>query len=168
MVPEPDGLPTELELLRQNAKRIPDPIRDIVLADRPFDVRVVDPIDFIKPHKRPAKKYTWFRAVHAVPTNPIVQRALLTFASDYSLAVTALLPHGISMLTPGMQIASIDHALWFHAEVNLEDWHLYEMNAPFAGGGRGMNFGKIYNRAGKLIASTAQESLIRDRRHELS
>ncbi|NRA66938.1 MAG: acyl-CoA thioesterase II [Pseudobacteriovorax sp.] len=162
-VPGPDGLPSELELLRKVQHKIPEKLRDKFTCDRPIEIRVLDPVDNFRPHKRPAKKYSWFRAVHEVPNDPMIQSALLAYASDYGLATTAMLPHGVTFFDPSIQIASIDHAMWFHRPINMSDWHLYEKDSTSASGGRGFNRGSIYSQDGTLVASVAQESLIRRR-----
>ena len=160
-VPSPEDLPNEEDLLKKLEKKIPETIRAKILAERPFDIRVVDPIDYISPHRRPALKYTWFKAKHDVPNETLIQAALLAYASDHGFSLTALLPHGVSMLTPGYQFASIDHALWLHRPVDVSRWHLYETTSPNAHGARGFNRGNIYDEKGRLVASVAQECLIR-------
>ena len=163
-VPGPEDLPSEEELLHKIADKIPESIRSKILAERPFDIRVIDPIDFIKPHRRPATRYTWFRAKGSVPNDVLIQDALLAYASDHAFALTSLLPHGVSMLTPGYQMASIDHALWIHRPCEIDRWHLYEAKSPSAAGGRGFNHGHIYNQQGALVASVTQECLLRKKR----
>ena len=88
---------------------------------------------------------------------------MLAYASDFGLVITALYPHGHSYWEPGMQIASLDHAMWFHRDFRMDDWLLYVMTSPNAGKSRGLNLGRIYTREGRLVASVAQEGLIRNR-----
>ncbi|MFW7379431.1 MAG: acyl-CoA thioesterase II [Oligoflexus sp.] len=160
-VPGPEGLPSELELTRKAQDKIPSPMREKFTADKPIEIRVLDPIDYFNPHKRPAKKYSWLRPNGKLPADPVIHAAILAYASDFGLATTSLLPHGVSLLGQSMQVASIDHAMWFHRPFHLDDWLLYAKDSPSAAGARGFNRGQIFTRDGKLIASVAQESLIR-------
>ncbi|SMF58198.1 acyl-CoA thioesterase [Pseudobacteriovorax antillogorgiicola] len=160
-VPGPEGLPSELDLARQVKDKIPEAVREKFTCDRPIEVRVIDPVDPFKPHKRPAKKYSWIRAIHKVPDDPMIHLALLAYASDFGLATASLLPHGITWLSPKMQVASLDHGMWFHRPFRIDDWLLYEKESPSAAGGRGFNRGSIFSQDGSLVASVAQESLIR-------
>jgi acyl-CoA thioesterase-2 len=168
-VPGPEGLKSEVERLREIQDHIPAAYRENLTADRPIEIRVVDPVDFLKPQPKPALKNSWFRANGKIllkdsddanSFQPIHQ-ALLAYASDFGLASTAGLPHGLTFFKPGIQIASLDHSIWFHQSANLDDWMLYSKDGPVAGGARGFNRGRIFTRSGKLVASVAQESLIR-------
>ena len=104
----------------------------------------------------------WFRAVERIPDDPQLHRCILAYASDYHLFGTALRPHGRSWWLPNMVVASIDHALWFHRPARVDDWLLYVMDSPSAQGARGLSRGLVYDRAGRLVASVAQEALMRD------
>ncbi|MDT0501715.1 MULTISPECIES: acyl-CoA thioesterase II [unclassified Halomonas] len=110
---------------------------------------------------QPARKRVWFRLVGDLPDDPATHRGLLTYSSDFNLLTTALVPHGIGFRDPKLQIASLDHALWFHQEVRVDDWLLYDMDSPWAGQARGFARGSIYDRDGRLVASSAQEGLTR-------
>lgn len=112
---------------------------------------------------QPARKRLWFRLAGELPDDPALHRCLLAYSSDFNLLTTALVPHGITFGDPALQIASLDHALWFHHDVKLNDWLLYDMDSPWAGGARGFARGSIYDRRGRLVASTAQEGLTRRR-----
>jgi acyl-CoA thioesterase-2 len=105
----------------------------------------------------------WLRAIDKLPDEPALHRYLLAYVSDFSFVTTSLLPHGVSWLTPGMQIASLDHVMWFHRPVRVDQWLLYVMDSPSAHGARGLVRGRIYSRDGQLVAATAQEGLIRQR-----
>ncbi len=105
----------------------------------------------------------WYRAADPLPDDPALHRFLLAYASDFHFIGTALQPHGVSWLTPGMQVTSLDHAMWFHRPFRIDDWLLHVMESPAAGGGRGLVRGHFYDREGHLVASTAQEGLIRQR-----
>ncbi|SEL14197.1 acyl-CoA thioesterase [Halomonas daqiaonensis] len=113
---------------------------------------------------RPARKRLWFRLVGDLSDDQTLHRYLLAYISDFNLLTTALVPHGIDFRDPQLQIASLDHALWFHHDVRVNDWLLYDMDSPWAGGARGFARGSIYDRQGRLVASSAQEGLTRLRR----
>lgn len=110
---------------------------------------------------QPAHKRVWFRLAGELPDDPALHRHLLAYSSDFNLLTTALVPHGLDYRDPKLQIASLDHALWFHHDVRVNDWLLYHMESPWAGGGRGFTRGSIYDRHGRLVASSAQEGLTR-------
>ncbi|MEZ0470511.1 acyl-CoA thioesterase II [Luteimonas salinilitoris] len=127
----------------------------------PFEFRHVYPRDELDPPKRPPYQQVWFRLSEAVGDAPELHRALLAYASDFQLLGTATFPHGISYYQPGVQMASLDHGLWFHRPFRADDWLLYSIDSPSAQDSRGLARGLIYDRAGRLVASTAQEGLIR-------
>lgn len=109
----------------------------------------------------PGSKRVWFRLAGELPDDPALHRYLLAYSSDFNLLTTALVPHGLDYRDPGLQIASLDHALWCHRDVRVNDWLLYDMESPWAGGARGFTRGAIYDRRGRLVASSAQEGLTR-------
>jgi len=160
-VPGPEGIPSELELAQKVADRIPKTLRDKMLCRKPIEIRLVDPINPFKPEKRKPLKYAWFRAVGDMPDDPAAHQYLLAYASDFGLVTTALNPHGHSYWEREMQVASLDHAMWFHRPFRIDDWLLYEMRSPNACKARGLADGKIYTRDGILVASVTQEGLIR-------
>ena len=170
-VPDPESLSSERELGRRYLERLPEAVRaaipegmrERVVAERPIEIRPVDPVDPLKPDKRPGQKYVWFRATGELPDKLSLHQYLLAYASDFHLLGTALLPHGASWLNPAMQVASLDHAMWFHRPFRFDDWLLYSMDSPTAQHARGFSRGQWFSRDGTLIASTAQEGLIRDR-----
>jgi acyl-CoA thioesterase-2 len=127
----------------------------------PFEFRHVYPRDDLNPPKRPPFQQVWFKLGERVGDAPELHRALLAYASDFHLLGTATFPHGISYYQPNVQMASLDHALWFHRPFRADEWLLYSIDSPSAQGGRGLARGLIYDRNGKLVASTAQEGLIR-------
>ena len=160
----PDGLESELERTRAHADLFPDPLRSQLIADRPIEVRVVDPSpDPYRPEPGPPARQVWVRTTGPLPDDPAVHRYLLAYASDFHFLVTALRPHGVSWLSPGMQLASLDHAMWFHRPVRLDDWVLHSIESPSANGARGLVRGQFFDRDGRLVASAAQEGLIRNR-----
>ena len=160
-VPPPESLPRELDLVRSVADRIPAAVRDIYTQDRPIDFRPVDPVDPFAPEPREAVKHVWFRVEGAMPDEPILHQAVMAYASDYGLLGTSLLPHGLSFMQRRVQAASLDHAVWLHRPFRVDDWLLYSMDAPAAAGARAFTRGSLYTRDGVLVASTAQEGLIR-------
>jgi acyl-CoA thioesterase-2 len=165
-VPGPDGLDSELDIARRYQHQIPEPFRAVALADRPIEIRPVQRFNLLAPRAAPPVRQLWYRATGKLPDDPAVHRYLLAYASDFNFLVTAMLPHGVSWLTPGMQVASLDHAMWFHRPFRMDDWLLYDVESPSAGGARGLVTGRFYARDGTLVASVAQEGLMRDRREK--
>lgn len=162
-VPDPEGLARELDLVRAVADRIPEPLRTIYTEDRPIDFRPVDPVDPFRPARRDPAKRVWFRAVGQMPEDTLRHQAVLAYASDYGLLGTALLPHGLTFQRPELQAATLDHAVWFHRPFRADDWLLYSTDSPVATGARGFTRGSLYDREGRLVASVAQEGLLRMR-----
>ena len=157
----PEGITSELKLAMQVADRIPESIRGKILCKKPIEFRPVNPINRFVPEKRDPQRFVWFKAIDKLPDDPMVHQYLLAYASDFSLVGTSLYPHGHSYWEPQMQVASLDHAMWFHRDFRMDDWLLYAMDSPNAFGARGLNNGRIYTRDGKLVASVTQEGLIR-------
>ncbi len=162
-VPGPEGLKSDLELSWQVQDRIPDHVRDQILCNRPIELRPVDPFTPFDAKPRKPQNYCWLRAIDRLPDDPAVHRYMLAYASDFYLSLTALLPHGHSVWEPEIQLASLDHTLWFHRPFRMDEWLLYDMHSHRASGARGLNTGKIFSRKGLLVASVAQEGLIRYR-----
>ena len=162
-VPGPEELPNDIELLRRKAHLIPERVRDKLLCEKPIEIRPVTQIDPFDPKPCEPVKYVWFRADGLLPDDPQVHKYVLAYASDFNLITTALQPHGSSYMQRNMQLASLDHALWFHQNVRVNDWLLYAMSSPWAGNSRGLSRGRIFTRDGRLVASVAQEGLIRQR-----
>lgn len=159
----PEALRSEVELARALGDRIPAPLRAMATAERPIEVRQVQPLNALRPEARPPQRLVWFRAIDALPEDPALHRYLLAYASDFHFLGAALQPHAVSWLTPGMQVASLDHAMWFHRPFRMDDWLLYAIDSPSASGGRGLVRGRFFTREGVLVASAAQEGLMRDR-----
>lgn len=160
-VPAPETLRSEAELYRDMVDQIPAQFRAHFLRPRPIEYRPVQPRAFINPEKRAPAQSIWFRTSAPIGDDPIMHRAILAYASDSYLLSTATLPHGKSWMKGELMTASLDHALWIHDEVNVDDWLLYTNQSPWSGGGRGMNLGAIYRRDGRLVATAAQEGLMR-------
>ena len=135
------------------------------MAERPFELRPVGDADEIfSPKPAPPRRLVWMRTVATLPDDPALHRYLLAYASDFAFLGTALDPHAMSWLTPGLQVASLDHVMWFHRPFRLDDWLLYVVDSPSASGARGLVRGQFFDRSGRLVASTAQEGLIRRHR----
>lgn len=164
-VPPPDTLQTEQERLAPYAARLPKFLRERVLATRAFEMRPAEPADdpFL-PSPQPPSRRVWLRTIAELPDNPALHRCLLAYASDYSFLTTALLPHGVTWLAPGMQVASLDHVMWFHQTFRADQWLLHVVDSPAAHGARGLVRGRVFTQDGRLVASTAQEGLIRQRK----
>ena len=160
-IPGPEGILSELELARRVADKIPPAIRDKLLCGKPIEIRPIDPINPFSPEKRAPVRYSWIKAIDRMPDDMAVHQYLLAYASDFGLVITSLYPHGHSFWEPDMQVASLDHAMWFHRDFRMDDWLLYIMTSPNANRARGLSSGRVYTREGKLVASVAQEGLIR-------
>jgi acyl-CoA thioesterase II len=160
-VPPPEELPSELELIRSVADRIPERVREIYTQDRPFDYRPVDPVNPFAPEPREPLKHAWFRAIGTLSDEPLQHQGVLAYASDYGLLGAALLPHSLTFQMRHLQAATLDHVLWFHRPFRADEWLLYSMDSPIAAGARGFTRGSVFTRDGRLVASVAQEGLIR-------
>lgn len=163
-VPPPEELISQKEVHERWLEQTPDapqPVRAAMAQTLPIEFRQVMPWNLLDPDVREPAQCIWFRAVGALPNDPAVHRAVMAYASDFDLMTTAMLPHGISVLQPDMIAASLDHAIWFHRTPVADDWLLYVMDSPAAQDARGLSRGLIYDRAGNLIATASQESLMR-------
>lgn len=151
------------EAMRQH---IPQKLRSKAVAERPIELRPVDPLNPIQPAVRPPRHQVWFRTSEPLSTQHphALHQQLLAYTADFSFLTTSLRPHGVSWLTPGIQTASLDHSMWFHRPFRMDEWLLYDIESPSASGARGLVMGRVFNQQGVLVASTAQEGLIRDRR----
>jgi acyl-CoA thioesterase II len=162
-IPPPEELTSELELIRSVADRIPPRLREIYTQDRPLEVRPVEPLDPFAPARRSPVKQMWIRASDAMPDAHLSHQSVLAYASDYGLLGAALLPHGLTFQMPHLQAATLDHVIWFHRAFRVDDWLLYTVDSPIASGARGFTRGSVYTRDGVLVASVAQEGLLRIR-----
>jgi acyl-CoA thioesterase-2 len=160
-VPGPENLPSELELARQNAHLLSERVRDKFLCAKPIEIRPVTLENPFDPRPGEPVKHVWFRADGSLPDIAAIHKYILAYASDFGLLTTSMLPHGVSVWQRFMQVASLDHALWFHRDLRADDWLLYSMDSPWGGNARGFSRGSIFNRAGQLVASVAQEGLTR-------
>ncbi len=159
--PGPEGLPSREALRAKMADRVPEHRRADMLRASPIEVREIGDYDFFDPKPSSDVNALWFRLVRPIEGPAALHQCLLTYASDMYLLGSALRPHGQSWFTGQVMTASLDHAIWFHGPLDFGDWHLYAMDSPWSGGARGFNRGSVYARDGRLVASTAQEGLIR-------
>jgi acyl-CoA thioesterase-2 len=160
-VPAPDELPAMREVGPEVLAKIPEKMRRYLTHERPFEVRPVEPIAILNPKRTQPVRHLWVRAIDALPDRPDTHRNLLAYLSDYQLVATATLPHGIRFEHGNVQLASLDHAMWFHRPFRLDEWLLYSMESPNASGARGLAFGRFFTQQGALVASTAQEGVVR-------
>ena len=188
-VPGPNALPSLAERIERFGSSLPDEEIAWMRRERAIEMRHVDlreyldyedksprnpiwirtsgPIgetgNMLAPEPSPPQRMFWLRATGELPDDPGLHRYLLAYASDFSFLTTAMLPHAVSWLTPGMQVASLDHAMWFHQDVRADEWLLHVVDSPKAHGARGLARGRVFTKDGRLVASTAQEGLIRQR-----
>ncbi len=155
----PEGLSDIRELAAGIADKVPEKIRRFLTHERPFEIRSVEPM--FSPDRMAPARHFWVRAIDALPDDPHLHRNLLAYLSDYQLVATSTLPHGIRFEHGNVQLASLDHAMWFHRPFRLDDWLLYAMRSPNACGARGLALGRFFTSEGALVASTAQEGLVR-------
>ena len=160
-VPPPEELRSEAELRAADSAGVDEKFRRALLRPRPIELRPVLPRRWASPVPTDPVQHSWFRIVAPIGDDPAVHRAILAYASDMSLLGTCMLPHGVNWTSPGFQSASLDHAVWLHEPFRADEWLLYTTDSPWSGHGRGMNRGKIFSADGRLIASVAQEGLIR-------
>lgn len=162
-VPPPEDLPNEQELMKQLVKQLPDNIRSYWERERPIEMRLVDIKRYVTREKAPPVQYIWMRANGTLPDDPKLHQCVLAYASDFTLLDTALIAHGKLLFDKDVQLASLDHALWLHRPFRADEWLLYAQDSPSAHGARGFCRGSVYTRDGILVASAAQEGLVRQR-----
>ena len=169
-VARPDDLRPDIELRREIADewgdRLSEQQRRMMLRPRPIEMRTIDRLHWMSSEPRAPSAHSWFRVaapITGADDTPALHRAIITYASDYTLLGTSALPHGLSWMRNELVGASLDHAIWFHRDARADEWLLYATDAPWSGGGRGFNRGRIFNLAGELVASVAQEGMMRKR-----
>jgi acyl-CoA thioesterase-2 len=160
-VPSPEALPDDVEVRAGAIPAMPAPIRAYYETARPIELRLADPSRYVGAKSPESRFPLWTRATGLLPDDPVLHRAVLAYMSDLTLLDTALMPHGRSLFERGIQAASLDHALWFHRPFRADAWLLFVQDAPSASGARGFSRGSVYDRSGVLVASVAQEGLIR-------
>ena len=174
-VPGPEALKTHRQWLAEFAERNPERAGDIDLGPRPFDFRWTPELDEEAEHRaQPPEQFCWFRLARPPAPSELarfealppatLQAALLVYASDHTILDTALRPHWGDIEFGSMQVASLDHALWLHADVDTSEWLLFAQDAPSSAGARGYSRGEVFTRDGRLVASVMQESLMRERK----
>jgi acyl-CoA thioesterase-2 len=163
-VPKPEDIEPAPALPPEVFAKLPSKVQRWLSRMGPFEFRHVYPRDELNPPKRPPFQQVWFRLVDSIGDSPVLHRALLAYASDFHLIGTTMFPHGVSFLQAGVQVASLDHAMWFHRPFRIDQWLLYSCDSPTAQGARGLARGMVYSEDGRLVASTAQEGLVRVRR----
>lgn len=164
-VPPPEDAHRVASFDSEARGHIPDKLKRVLaLITAPFEIRPVEPLEeFAGVRSSKPLKHLWIRLPGPLPDDDMMHRAMLTYVSDYGLLSTALAPHGFNVMDRRLQMASIDHAMWFHRPFRMDDWLLYSCDSPNAVGGRGLARGAFYRRDGTLVATTAQEGLIRPR-----
>jgi acyl-CoA thioesterase-2 len=160
-VPGPETLTSDLTLARLVKDKIPEIMREQFTRDQPFDMRTINRVDPFDPQPVDATKSCWIRTTDALPDDPHIHHELLAYISDYGFIGTSLNPHGTTIFDRKLQVASLDHAIWFHRPFRADEWLLYQIDSPNASAAKGFCRGQIFKRDGTLVASVAQEGLIR-------
>jgi acyl-CoA thioesterase-2 len=163
-VPGPEALPSEAEYRALIIERAPDNVRRYWERERPIELRPVHPEHYWSTEPLEPSQHVWVRTTDRLPDDPALHRCVLGYLSDMTLLDTALFAHGRSVFNRDLQVASLDHAMWFHRPFRADAWLLYAQDSPSASGSRGFTRGLVFTREGALVASTAQEGLIRLRK----
>lgn len=166
-VEDPETLKSDMEarqaILAEMGDKIPEAQRNMALRPRPIEMRTTDKLHWMNAEPKEPAAHSWFKAASTLPDDPALHRAIVAYSSDYTLLGTSALPHGLSWMRGEIVGASLDHTLWFHQDTRADEWLLYATDSPWSGGGRGFNRGRIFNREGTLVASVAQEGMVRRR-----
>jgi acyl-CoA thioesterase-2 len=162
-VPPPEDLPSEAEIKSSVLPRMPDPVRAYYERERPIELKPVEFGRYTSREPGEPRFHVWIRATGRLPDDPAIHQCVLAYASDMTLLDSSLIPHGRTVFDRAIQGASLDHALWLHRPFRADDWLLYAQDTPSASGARGFARGLIFARTGELVASVAQEGLIRER-----
>lgn len=163
-VPPPENLPSEAELKEKLIKRVPAPVKAYWQAERPIEIRPVDLSRYFSRDKHGPSQLVWIKATGTLGDNPALHQCVLAYASDFTLLDTALIAHGRFVFDPNLMLASLDHAVWFHEPFRADEWLLYAQDSPSSGASRAFCRGTLFTRDGRLVASTAQEGLVRERK----
>jgi acyl-CoA thioesterase-2 len=166
-VPKPDELPGESEIKQRVLPMVPDPVRRYFERERPIELRPVEFERYMGKKFEDGRFHVWIRATGKLPDDPAIHQCVLAYASDMTLLDSALIPHGRTVFEKEIMAASLDHALWFHRPFRADEWLLYAQDSPNMGGARGFSRGLIFTSDGTLVASVAQEGLVRERRPQL-
>jgi len=162
-VPQPEALPSEAELKEHLVGSLPEPLKAYWQHERPIEIRPVDLSRYTSPGKRTASQQVWIKATGELGDSLACNQCVLAYASDFTLLDTALIAHGRFVFDPTLMLASLDHAIWFHRPFRIDDWLLYSQDSPTSAGARAFCRGTLFTRSGELVASTAQEGLVRER-----
>jgi acyl-CoA thioesterase II len=165
-VPGPDDLPSEADIKARALPMMPEPVRRYFERERPIELRPVEFTRYLGAKSEEAKFHVWIRATGKLPDDLAIHQCVLAYASDMTLLDAALIPHGRTVFDKRIMAASLDHALWFHRPFRADDWLLYAQDSPNMSGARGFSRGLIFTRDGTLVASVAQEGLLRERREQ--
>ncbi|MEO2183409.1 MAG: acyl-CoA thioesterase II [bacterium] len=157
----PEECATEAELREAYIDQIPDEFKSNFERPRPIEMRFVEPVNDFNPAPTTPYQHVWIKAADTMPEDVRLNQCLLAYASDMTLLDTCCRPHGVGWSNENFQVASLDHAMWFHRPFKTDDWLLYAQDSPYSGGARGFNRGSFYTQDGRLIASATQEGLIR-------
>ena len=163
-VPKPDDLPSEAEIRSGLLTRMPEPVRRYYERERPIELRPVEFGRYLGEKLEGGRFHVWIRATGRLPDEPAIHQCVLAYASDMTLLDAALIPHRRTVFNEDIMAASLDHALWFHRPFRADEWLLYAQDSPNLGGARGFSRGSIFASDGTLVASVAQEGLLRQRR----
>ena len=163
-VPPPEALPSEAELKEQLIDRLPEPVKAYWQHERPIEIRPIDLFRYFSPENRAPSQQVWIRATGSLGDDLALHQCVLAYASDFTLLDTALIAHGRFVFDPKLMLASLDHAIWFHRSFRADEWLLYVQDSPSSGAGRAFCRGTLFKREGDLVASTAQEGLVRERK----
>ena len=168
-VPDPEDLPSDMEMRKkflEEMGEVSDIQRQLMTRPRPIEMRTSGKLHWMNSDRKPPHAHSWFRAAAPLPDDPALHRAVIAYASDFTLLGTSALPHGLSWARGELKGASLDHAIWYHRPARADEWLLYATDSPWSGSGRGFNRGRIFNRAGELVASVAQEGVVRKSRKD--
>jgi len=162
-VPPPEALPSEADLKEKLIGRVPEPVKAYWQHERPIEIRPVDLSRYFAPENRAPTQHVWIKATGQLSEDLSLHQCVLAYASDFTLLDTALIAHGRFIFDPELMLASLDHAIWFHRPFRADEWLLYAQDSPSSGAGRAFCRGTLFTRDGELVASTAQEGLVRQR-----
>lgn len=162
-VPPPEDLPSEAELKEELIGRVPEPVKAYWQHERPIEIRPVDVSRYFSRDQNDPSQLVWIKATGTLGDNLALHQCILAYASDFTLLDTALVAHGRFVFDPNLMLASLDHAVWFHEPFRADEWLLYAQDSPSSGAARAFCRGTLFTRDGRLVASTAQEGLVRER-----
>ena len=163
-VPPPEDLPSEAELKEKLIDRVPAQVKAYWQAERPIEIRPVDVSRYFSRDDQEPSQAVWIKATGALGDDLALHQCVLAYASDFTLLDTALIAHGRFVFDPSLMLASLDHAVWFHEPFRADEWLLYAQDSPISGAARAFCRGTLFTRSGRLVASTAQEGLVRERK----